>query len=356
MKTQTVKQATVWVVATIVLAAATVQAASQEARPEAAKRRAESIVVEPGRIVPEPPPPVRPDYGFDVDIWTDRRTYEIGDLVRVYFRVTRPAYVYIFNTDTRGVTHQLFPNYYDQDSYCTPGRRYYIPDDSYKLRVVGPPGTEELRIVAVRYRPTWFERRYRFSPGSPFPAYPEGAKGFLREYQRERGPAGGENDERMRSRSRDQQDRREMEKRSLDNSNRGRREVAAKRPEAIVVEPNQPRAIVIEKPTPTYDREWAEAYTTVRVVDPSPRLRPVYYGRLNVTSSPSGARIEVDGRYRGRTPETVEYLGEGTHRIEVSLPGFVAWQGDVDVRADRTTSVHVRLRSQRPLFHFDFRF
>ena len=335
----------------ILSAVAVEAAASEEPVAPGVDRQKESIVIEPN-VVPEPP--LRPDYGFDVDVWTDRRTYEIGDLVRIYFRVTRPAYVHIFNTDTQGITRQLFPNYFDRDSYCVPGRRYFIPDGNYKLRVIGPPGTEHLRIVAVRSRPTFFERRYQFSPQEPFPTYPEGAKGFLREYERDRGRSGDREERPPRERT-----YREPEARGeppSEPSARGPREVGARRPEAIVVEPPDRRTIVVEAPEPVYDREYAEAYTTFRVVDPWPQQPPQYYGEIRVSSVPASARIEVDGRYRGRTPEVVRYLEPGVHTVEVQLTGFDTWRQEVMVREGQSTSIHVRLNPRRPRFQFDFRF
>jgi hypothetical protein len=345
MRTNVTKQAAAVVLLAAVLAATTAYAASEpEARSE--RGNAETIVVEPRSVVPEPriPPPRPPEYGFDVDIWTDRNTYEVGDLVRVYFRVTRPAYVYIFDTNTRGETHLLFPNHFDRDNHCVPGRRYYIPDANYRLRVVGPLGTEELRIVAVRSRPTFYRRYHRYTPSDPFMLAPEGAKGFLRDYRREMAPESESRRDSEEIRSRESRSERRMEA-----SRRGA-------PETIVVEPSRPDTIIVEPPIE--DRQWAEAYTTFRVVDPYHRPTPAYYGQLKVRSRPPGADVRVDGRYRGRTPITIPYLDAGSHWLEVSLPGFDTFQRNLTVREGGTTSVNVRLRPERPRFliDFDFRF
>ena len=345
MRTQMINRvAAVAVVAVALVAARAIYAAPEQ---EMDSRRPESIVIEPG-VVPEPPgrqvPPRPARAGFDVEIWTDRQTYDIGDLVRIYFRVTRPSYVYIFNTDTEGRTHQLFPNYYDRDNDVVPGRRYFIPDASYRLRVTGPAGTEHLRIVAVRYRAIGYERRHPVSPREPFPLYLEGAKGFLREYEREeRGP------ESVRSRG-----QREISPQSGGPSGGPS---SGRQPETIVIEPrDSARAIVVEPPDLSYDREWVEAYTSFRVIDRYPLPVPVYHGQLDVTSRPSGARVYVDGRYRGRAPLSVRYLESGFHTVEVSLPGYDRWAGDIEVREGGRAVVNVRLRQQRPTIFFDFRF
>jgi hypothetical protein len=46
---------------------------------------------------------------------------------------------------------------------------------------------------------------------------------------------------------------------------------------------------------------------------------------LAVTSSPDGADIEVDGRFVGSTPSTIE-LVPGEHTVVVRKPGFKTWE------------------------------
>ena len=86
---------------------------------------------------------------LEVDVWTDQDSYYIGDRIDVYFHVNRDAYVYIFNTDTHGVTRQIFPNYYDRDNYVRGGVVYTIPDRGYSLEITGPTGREYVRAIAV---------------------------------------------------------------------------------------------------------------------------------------------------------------------------------------------------------------
>jgi len=325
--------------ALVALAASAFAANRPSAKKEAAKK--EAIAIEP-RIVPQPvpPPPRPPRPGFSVDIWTDRDVYQVGDLIRVYFRVTRPCYVYIFDTDTRGLTRQIFPNYFDPDNYVYAGRRYFIPDATYRLRITGPPGTEELRIVAVRRRAVIYERRHRFVPQNPFPVCPEGAKGFLKEYQREH----------------KYEMRKRPERRSEPSRSKGRIEIGNRRPEAIAVEPvvPPPRTIVIEEPAVVYEREWAEAYTSFRVVDPYYRPRPSFYGWIEVDSRPQGARVYIDDAFRGFTPLVVRYLEPGYHSVEISKPGYRTWIEDVQVREGRATVLNVRLRPRGPRFFLNF--
>jgi len=61
---------------------------------------------------------------------------------------------------------------------------------------------------------------------------------------------------------------------------------------------------------------------------------------LAVTSSPDGADIEVDGRFMGSTPSSIE-LVPGDHIVVVRKPGFKSWErklqltgGDIRLNAD----------------------
>jgi hypothetical protein len=111
----------------------------------------------------------RPIPNFTVTVETDSDIYTVGETVGVRFRASDDCWVYIFNTDSDGVTRQVFPNYFDRDNAVRANRRYSIPIGRYWLVATGPPGTESLRIVA--YRRAWqsLESWNEFSAGEPFP-------------------------------------------------------------------------------------------------------------------------------------------------------------------------------------------
>ena len=134
---------------------------------------------QPQRITPvpvQPPvyyPPVAycPPSNINVSLWTDRSFYDVGDELRLNVRVNQDAYVYIFNTDSCGVTRRIFPNPWDNDNYLQRGRTYRFPDRSrYAFLVEGPGGREELTVVAVSDHGGWIEQEYcRLDPRDPFP-------------------------------------------------------------------------------------------------------------------------------------------------------------------------------------------
>ncbi|MGB8656374.1 MAG: DUF4384 domain-containing protein [Candidatus Zixiibacteriota bacterium] len=93
------------------------------------------------------------DPHLDVKVWVDKgggATYSPGEQIRVYFQASRDCYVVIYNIDTRGYTHLLYPCGGRADAYVEGGRVYRIPDklDDYDLTVDGPNGVEYIQAVA----------------------------------------------------------------------------------------------------------------------------------------------------------------------------------------------------------------
>lgn len=93
-----------------------------------------------------------PNGGLDIDVWVDRgngAVYHPGDDIRIHFKTNRDAFVVIYNVDTRGYVHLLYPYDYRDDRFVQGRRTYSIPSsrDDYDLIVDGPSGTE--RIVAI---------------------------------------------------------------------------------------------------------------------------------------------------------------------------------------------------------------
>lgn len=90
------------------------------------------------------PPPSPP---FAGKIWVDQSAYREGDSIRIYFSVSRDAYVYIIDLDTTGTTRLLLPNGYQPSNFMRAGT-HSIPDGGYSLQVSGPPGTEYVQLIA----------------------------------------------------------------------------------------------------------------------------------------------------------------------------------------------------------------
>ncbi len=92
----------------------------------------------------------------DVDVWVDRDeggVYRPGESMRVYFRSTADSYVLVFNVDTDGYIHLVYPYGPEDAPLVEGGRAYRIPSrsDPYDLVADGPPGIEYVVAVASPY-------------------------------------------------------------------------------------------------------------------------------------------------------------------------------------------------------------
>ena len=66
-------------------------------------------------------------------------------------------------------------------------------------------------------------------------------------------------------------------------------------------------------------------------------------GSIDVSSSPTGASIYVDGSYIGTTPGTADNLVEGSHRVLLQKSGYTDWAKMVKVTDGDTTIVDADL-------------
>ena len=76
-------------------------------------------------------------------------------------------------------------------------------------------------------------------------------------------------------------------------------------------------------------------------------LKRVTYGRIQVTGTPKGADVLVDGNVVGQVP----YLGDveaGTHTIAVSADGLKTWSQEMEINRGQLTPIQVRLKAKQP--------
>ncbi|MGR9052071.1 MAG: DUF4384 domain-containing protein [Gammaproteobacteria bacterium] len=83
---------------------------------------------------------------------TDKSSYRIGDPLKIGFSVSEPMYVRIVVINSQGQIDTIFPNVYQSDPYCLPGKRYSIPSPGadFSLDIGGPKGVDKLRAVASK--------------------------------------------------------------------------------------------------------------------------------------------------------------------------------------------------------------
>jgi len=276
----------------------------EEKAPQAVRKSAASGVapqvqgIAPRGIEPVPPSPPqpRPPVGdFHVSVWTSRQSYAIGERIRVYFRTSRDANVFVFCEDPAGETRQFFPNYYDRSNFVEGGTTYYVPDGNYELKVTGPRGPNRITIVAVRNKYPFFNDWKNYSQGDPFPHAGGGAPAFL---------------QRLKS---------------------------AGPPQAQGIEP---RGI---EPVPA-DRQYAEASTTFRVEGGGSPF-PFDTGGITIDTRPQGAAVYFDGRYMGKTPLQLRDLKARDYDVRISRRGYQDYEHEVTIRRGESRSYSIKLDS-----------
>lgn len=249
---------------------------------------AQAVFPEPKGVIPQPVPPIH--QRFVVTLRTDRSVYYPGDVMRVTFYVSRDCYLYIFDTDTRGVQRQIFPNYFDRDNRIPGGRSYFIPDPSYVLRVTGPAGYESLRAVAVADRYPICQPYEMHRQDDPYPQ--RSAEGLMRSLSEaprpspKSGKGGGKDDKNI---------------------------IFQPAPQGV-----QP------VPVPAYQYAEARASFYVQETMPGPwQGQQGLLGRLRVVTSPSSADVYLDREYKGHSPLTIKDIPFGAHDVYVEKRGYM---------------------------------
>lgn len=113
-----------------------------------------------------------------VSVNADKGVYIQGEEVQLSINVDRNAYVYVYSTDSGGVTHQLLPNFYDRDNFMRRSQTLRLPSPAYGLRAVGS-GWDEIRVIAVNTVGNWANPRpvVAYNANRPFLAFSDGVEG-----------------------------------------------------------------------------------------------------------------------------------------------------------------------------------
>ncbi|MBX7245097.1 MAG: DUF4384 domain-containing protein [Candidatus Sumerlaeaceae bacterium] len=245
------------------------------------------------RIVP---PPTGGD--LQVSVHTDRTRYHIGDPIRITFGVNHDSYVFIFNTDGTGVTHQVFPNYYDRSNFLRSGKTYYVPDKSYEMEVTGPQGNNTISIVAVQQDFPFLADWRRYTVEDPYPASREGATALVRRIESFR---------------------------------------------------TEPSALEMQALRPAPRKQlWANDSIDFYVMGiyqyPQKEYKVARYGSLDVDTYPSNARIYIDSDYFGRSPQTIDRLTIGYHRLRLTKEGYVPYECNIYIKGNETKQLDLTLK------------
>lgn len=95
-------------------------------------------------LAPSAPP-------FEIQVWTERETYHVGEAVTFFFRSGQDAHLTLVDVGADGAVKILFPNAFHEDGIIKSGRIYSIPaaDDTFDIVAEGPPGVERIKAIAT---------------------------------------------------------------------------------------------------------------------------------------------------------------------------------------------------------------
>lgn len=62
--------------------------------------------------------------------------------------------------------------------------------------------------------------------------------------------------------------------------------------------------------------------------------------QLQVTSTPTGAVITIDSAAAGKTPQNFQAITSGKHSIEISLPGYIPYRGEINAQAGEMRAIN----------------
>jgi len=98
-----------------------------------------------GLLTPSAPP------GLSIQVATSQRVYRVGDHLRVFFRVNRDCYLYLFHVDAHGRTQMIFPNHAHANNLVRSGVRHVLPGPGmgFSFPVTPPTGLERIKALAT---------------------------------------------------------------------------------------------------------------------------------------------------------------------------------------------------------------
>jgi hypothetical protein len=87
------------------------------------------------------------------------------------------------------------------------------------------------------------------------------------------------------------------------------------------------------------------AYATIRAIATPTPVPSSMYGSMSVNTSPHGAKIYLDGYYRGTSPFAFDQIEPGSHTIEAVLDGYYRYTTMIGIAAGSTADVYFTLQA-----------
>ncbi len=226
---------------------------------------------------------IRPVPDFNIEVWIDKgcgKSYTVGENITIYFKSNKDCYLTLFDYTPGGGIRLLFPNRYEKNNFLEANKVHTIPPG---FVVTLPPGKEMIRAIATT-------SPWQFFSDVEITRYHD-------EHPEERYPVIGRSEEGF----------------------------AAKFNEKIKIIPQPNRATA------------SCIFNVISKVVPQ-------YGNIKATSTPSNAKVYLDGSYRGTTPLLISNVKVGEHNIKFTKKDYYDRSKTVQVKENYTTYTAARLK------------
>lgn len=290
-------------------------------------------------IVPQPSE-------LEVKVWLNKpegAVYQVGESLNIYFKANKSCYVLIYDIRTDGKITLLFPNKYDSNNYIAPNVTYKLPiSNLYSFKVSPPAGKEFIQIIASTSFIPIIQQLKDLGTKQSFPLLSEDAENYVQKQvlpyltgewasdityfyvgsaprtgiaQLESNPTGAHV--------------------YVDGKYIGRT------PARVELDEGQHFATFYWQNQVRTETFFVTAGRTVVVT-----ANFIQKTMLNITTTPPGAQIFLDGSFIGVSPIQVE-VQPGQHTVLATMPGYSAAQQSFTVAPGETKTVNLVLNPEQ---------
>jgi glutaredoxin-related protein len=290
-------------------------------------------------IVPQPSE-------LEVKVWLNKpegAVYQVGESLNIYFKANKSCYVLIYDIRTDGKITLLFPNKYDSNNYIAPNVTYKLPiSNLYSFKVSPPAGKEFIQIIASTSFIPIIQQLKDLGTKQSFPLLSEDAENYVQKQvlpyltgewasdityfyvgsaprtgiaQLESNPTGAHV--------------------YVDGKYIGRT------PARVELDEGQHFATFYWQNQVRTETFFVTAGRTVVVT-----ANFIQKTMLNITTTPPGAQIFLDGSFIGVSPIQVE-VQPGQHTVLATMPGYSAAQQSFTVAPGETKTINLVLNPEQ---------
>jgi len=290
-------------------------------------------------IVPQPSE-------LEVKVWLNKpegAVYQVGESLNIYFKANKSCYVLIYDIRTDGKITLLFPNKYDSNNYIAPNVTYKLPiSNLYSFKVSPPEGKEFIQIIASTSFIPIIQQLKDLGTKQSFPLLSEDAENYVQKQvlpyltgewasdityfyvgraprtgiaQLESNPTGAHV--------------------YVDGKYIGRT------PARVELDEGQHFATFYWQNQVRTETFFVTAGRTVVVT-----ANFIQKTMLNITTTPPGAQIFLDGSFIGVSPIQVE-VQPGQHTVLATMPGYSAAQQSFTVAPGETKTINLVLNPEQ---------